>query len=64
VLSFVFVCVVLGSILVFGVTAMVIWAYIYFLIAPLAELLVRKKAGRPARAFLFASLGRKPSSRI
>ncbi|MFA6174295.1 MAG: phosphatidylcholine/phosphatidylserine synthase [Kiritimatiellales bacterium] len=63
VLSFVFVCVVLGSILVFGVTAMVIWAYIYFLIAPLAELLVKKRAGRPARAFLFASFGKKNASR-
>jgi len=59
VLSFVFICVVLGSIVMFHLKALVIWAYIYFLIAPLAELLVRKRAGRPARAFLFASLGRR-----
>jgi CDP-diacylglycerol--serine O-phosphatidyltransferase len=59
VLSFVFVCVVLGSVLMFRLTAMVIWAYIYFLIAPLAELLVRRRGGRPAPAFLFASWGRK-----
>lgn len=63
VLSFVFVCVVLGSIAVFGLTAMVIWAYIYFLIAPLAELLVRKRAGRPVLAFLFHALGRRRASR-
>ena len=59
VLSFVFICVVLGSVVMFHLKAMVIWAYIYFLIAPLAELLVRKRAGRPARAFLFASFGRR-----
>jgi len=64
VLSFVFVCVVLGSVAMFRLTAMVIWAYIYFFVAPLAELLVRKRAGRPALAFLFASLNRKPSPRI
>ncbi|NOU36537.1 MAG: hypothetical protein HOO88_07185 [Kiritimatiellaceae bacterium] len=63
ILSFVFVCVVVGSVVVFGLTAMVIWAYIYFLIAPLAELLVRKRAGRPVLAFLFRSVGRKRSSR-
>ena len=63
VLSFVFVCVVLGSVVMFHLKAMVIWAYIYFLIAPLAELLVRKKAGRPARAFLFSSFRRKPAAR-
>jgi CDP-diacylglycerol--serine O-phosphatidyltransferase len=61
VLSFVFVCVVLGSVAVFRVTALVAWAYIYFLIAPLAELLVRKRAGRPIRAFLFFPFGRKPA---
>lgn len=59
ILSFVFVCVVLGSIIMFHIKAMVIWAYIYFLIAPLAELLVRKRAGRPLRAFLFHRFGRK-----
>ncbi|MCC7299693.1 MAG: CDP-alcohol phosphatidyltransferase family protein [Verrucomicrobia bacterium] len=63
VLSFVFICVVFGSIVMFGITAMVIWAYIYFLIAPLAELLVRKRAGRPALAFLFFPFGRKPKRR-
>jgi CDP-diacylglycerol---serine O-phosphatidyltransferase len=64
VLSFVFVCVVLGSIAVFRVTALVVWAYIYFLIAPLAELLVRRRAGRPVRAFFFASFKKKPASRF
>lgn len=59
ILSFVFVCVVLGSIVMFGLTAMVIWAYIYFLIAPLAELLVRERAGRPALALLFFPFGKK-----
>jgi CDP-diacylglycerol--serine O-phosphatidyltransferase len=59
ILSFVFICVVLGSVVMFGVTAMVIWAYIYFLIAPLAELLVKKRAGRPALAFLFFPFGKK-----
>jgi CDP-diacylglycerol--serine O-phosphatidyltransferase len=63
ILSFVFVCVVVGSMVVFGLTAMVIWAYIYFLIAPLAELLVRKRAGRPILALLFHSIGKKRSSR-
>ncbi len=59
VLSFVFVCVVLGSVAMFRSTAMVIWAYIYFLVAPLAELLVRKRAGRPALALLFFPFGRR-----
>ncbi len=63
ILSFVFVCVVVGSMVVFGLTAMVIWAYIYFLVAPLAELLVRKRAGRPILAFLFHSIGKKRSRR-
>jgi hypothetical protein len=43
----------------FRSTALVIWAYIYFLIAPLAELLVRRKAGRPVRSFLFFPFGRR-----
>jgi CDP-diacylglycerol--serine O-phosphatidyltransferase len=64
VLSFVFVCVVLGSIAMFRLTAMVIWAYIYFFVAPLAELLVRKRAGRSTLAFLFSSLNRRPAPRI
>lgn len=64
ILSFVFVCVVLGSVVMFHLKAMVIWAYIYFLIAPLAELLVRKRAGRPALALLFFPFGRKPAPRI
>lgn len=63
VLSFVFVCVVLGSVVMFGLTAMVIWAYIYFLIAPLAELLVRRRAGRPLLEFLFFPFGRKSARR-
>ena len=63
ILSFVFICVVVGSIVVLGLTAMVIWAYIYFLIAPLAELLVRRKAGRPLRAFLFHRFGKKLANR-
>ena len=63
ILSFVFICVVLGSVAIFRLTAMVIWAYIYFLIAPLAELLVRKRAVRPALAFLFFPFGRKPARR-
>jgi CDP-diacylglycerol--serine O-phosphatidyltransferase len=63
ILSFVFVCVVLGSIAMFRLTAVVIWAYIYFLIAPLAELLVRKRAGRPMLAFLFFPFGRKSTRR-
>jgi phosphatidylserine synthase len=63
ILSFVFVCVVLGSIAIFRLTALVIWAYIYFLIAPLAELLVRRRAGRPVLEFLFSASGKKPSSR-
>jgi CDP-diacylglycerol--serine O-phosphatidyltransferase len=63
VLSFVFVCVVLGSVVMFRLNAMVIWAYIYFFIAPLAELLVRKMAGRPVLAFLFSSFGKRPASR-
>lgn len=63
ILSFVFICVVLGSVAMFRLTAMVIWAYIYFLIAPLAELLVRKRAGRPALAFLFFPFGKKPARR-
>jgi len=63
ILSFVFVCVVLGSIVMFGLTAMVIWAYIYFLIAPLAELLVRRRIGRPALAFLFFPFGKRRASR-
>jgi CDP-diacylglycerol--serine O-phosphatidyltransferase len=63
ILSFVFVCVVVGSIVVFGLTAMVIWAYIYFLVAPLAELLVRRRVGRSALAFLFFPFGRKHSRR-
>lgn len=63
ILSFVFVCVVVGSVVVFGLTALVIWAYIYFLVAPLAELLVRKRAGRPILAFLFHSIGKKRSRR-
>ncbi|MEI7852029.1 MAG: CDP-diacylglycerol--serine O-phosphatidyltransferase [Kiritimatiellales bacterium] len=63
VLSFVFVCAVMGSVVMFGLTAMVIWAYIYFLIAPLAELLVRRRAGRPALAFLFFPFGRRRKPR-
>jgi CDP-diacylglycerol--serine O-phosphatidyltransferase len=63
VLSFVFICVVLGSVVMFRLTAMVIWAYIYFLIAPLAELLVRRRIGRPAMAFLFFPFGKRRSSR-
>jgi CDP-diacylglycerol--serine O-phosphatidyltransferase len=59
VLSFVFVCAVLGSVVMFGLTAMVIWAYIYFLVAPLAELLVRRRAGRPILTFLFFPFGRR-----
>jgi CDP-diacylglycerol--serine O-phosphatidyltransferase len=59
VLSFVFVCVVLGSVAMFHLKAMVIWAYIYFLIAPLAELLVRRRAVKPVLAFLFFPFGRK-----
>lgn len=62
-LSFVFVGVVLGSVLLFRLKAMVIWAYIYFLIAPLAELLVRQRAARPVLAFLFAPFGKKPPQR-
>jgi CDP-diacylglycerol--serine O-phosphatidyltransferase len=64
ILSFVFICVVLGSIAMFRLTALVIWAYIYFLIAPLAELLVRKRAVRPALAFLFFPFGRRPLRRL
>ncbi len=64
VLSFVFVCAVIGSIMMFGLTALVIWAYIYFLIAPLAELLVKRMAGKPIWAFLFSAIGRKPTPRI
>jgi len=63
ILSFVFICVVLGSIVMFHIKALVIWAYIYFLIAPLAELLVRRKAGRPLRAFLFHRFGKKLANR-
>jgi CDP-diacylglycerol--serine O-phosphatidyltransferase len=63
ILSFVFICVVIGSIGMFRLTAMVIWAYIYFLIAPLAELLVRRRAGRPLRAFLFFPFGRRRARR-
>jgi CDP-diacylglycerol--serine O-phosphatidyltransferase len=59
ILSFVFVCVVLGSILLFHLKAMVIWAYIYFLIAPLAELLVRKRITHPTLAVLFFPFGKK-----
>ncbi|MFA7257120.1 MAG: CDP-alcohol phosphatidyltransferase family protein, partial [Kiritimatiellales bacterium] len=64
ILSFVFVCVVIGSVAMFHLKAMVIWAYIYFLVAPLAELLVRKQAGRPMRAFLFFPFGKKSARRI
>ncbi len=63
VLSFVFVCVVLGSVAIFRLTAMVIWAYIYFLVAPLAELLVRKMAGKPGLVLLFSAFSKKPPSR-
>lgn len=63
ILSFVFVCVVLGSIIMFHIKAMVIWAYIYFLVAPLAELLVRKRAGRPLRAFLFHRINSNKAAR-
>ncbi|MCU0857834.1 MAG: phosphatidylcholine/phosphatidylserine synthase [Pontiellaceae bacterium] len=63
ILSFVFICVVFGSIAIFRLKALVIWAYIYFLIAPLAELLVRKRAGRPVREFLFSAWGKNPFSR-
>jgi CDP-diacylglycerol--serine O-phosphatidyltransferase len=61
VLSFVFIGVVLGSIAIFRVTALVIWAYIYFLIAPLAELLVRKSSGKSFPQCLFAPLGERGS---
>ncbi|MBM4152155.1 MAG: phosphatidylcholine/phosphatidylserine synthase [Kiritimatiellaceae bacterium] len=60
ILSWIFICVVVGSIIIFGLTAMVIWAYIYFLIAPLAEMLVRKRAGRPVMAMVSSALGKKP----
>ena len=55
-LSFVFICVVLGSIVLFRTTALIIWAYIYFLIAPLAELLLKKPGGKSISAFLFSSI--------
>ena len=58
VLSFVFIGVALGSIAVFRTTALIIWAYIYFLIAPLAELLVRKNGGKSIPALLFSSIGK------
>lgn len=57
-LSFVFVCVVLGSIILFRTTALIIWAYIYFLIAPLAELLLKRPAGKSISALLFSSIGK------
>ena len=58
ILTFVFICVVLGSVAVFRITAMVIWAYIYFLFAPLAELLVRRMGGKPAFNLFFSAMNR------
>jgi CDP-diacylglycerol--serine O-phosphatidyltransferase len=45
-LSFAFMGLVLGSIVLFRVTALVIWAYIYFFIAPLGEWQARRRALR------------------
>jgi CDP-diacylglycerol--serine O-phosphatidyltransferase len=55
-LSFAFVGVVLTSVALFRVTALIIWAYIYFLFAPLAELLMRRMAGKAAFERLFTEL--------
>jgi CDP-diacylglycerol--serine O-phosphatidyltransferase len=63
ILSFIFIGVVLASIAVFRVTALVIWAYIYFLIAPLAELLVRKMAGKPGLIRFFSSFNKNHTPR-
>lgn len=62
-LSFIFIGVVLVSIALFRVTALVIWAYIYFIVAPLAELLVRKMAGKTGLTLLFSIFDRNPSPR-
>jgi CDP-diacylglycerol--serine O-phosphatidyltransferase len=63
VLNFLFICVVLGSIAVFRVTALVAWAYIYFIAGPLSELLARKLDGKPGLALIFSAISKKPTPR-
>ncbi len=61
-LSFVFICVVLGSVAVFHLKALVIWAYIYFLIAPLAELQAQRRARLPLRELIDSASSERPAA--
>ncbi len=55
-LTVTFICVLLVSIILFRTTALIGWAYIYFLITPLIELWLKNPKTRPSPEPLFSSI--------